>query len=274
MKLSKTNRTIKYILAIVAAFLFLFPLYVIINNSLKPFADVRVSEMWVLARSPSSEGFSKAFKALRQNLINSFILVIPVSLLSVLFGSIIGFIFAKVRFKYSKALFFLVIFGMFIPYQSILIPLVRTLNKVGLYGKLEGLIVTHTIYGLPISSLMFRNYYAKIPDELVEAGMIDGLQLVGVFRQVVVPISLPTMVVVLIWQFTSVWNDFLFAVTLTQKPSIQPVTVALQNLAGTQVIEWNAQMAGALIAAVPTLFVYIFLGKYFIQGLLSGSVKG
>lgn len=274
MKLSKTNRAVKYILAVIAAFLFLFPLYVIINNSLKPFADVRVSEMWVPARSPSSEGFSKAFKALRQNLINSFILVIPVSLLSVLFGSIIGFIFAKVRFKYSKALFFLVIFGMFIPYQSILIPLVRTLNKVGLYGKLEGLIVTHTIYGLPISSLMFRNYYAKIPDELVEAGMIDGLQLVGVFRQVVVPISLPTMVVVLIWQFTSVWNDFLFAVTLTQKPSIQPVTVALQNLAGTQVIEWNAQMAGALIAAVPTLFVYIFLGKYFIQGLLSGSVKG
>ena len=274
MKLSKTNRAVKYILAIIAAFLFIFPLYVIINNSLKPFADVRVSEMWVLARSPSSEGFSKAFKALRQNLINSFILVIPVSLLSVLFGSIIGFIFAKVRFKYSKALFFLVIFGMFIPYQSILIPLVRTLNKVGLYGKLEGLIVTHTIYGLPISSLMFRNYYAKIPDELVEAGMIDGLQLVGVFRQVVVPISLPTMVVVLIWQFTSVWNDFLFAVTLTQNPLIQPVTVALQNLAGTQVIEWNAQMAGALIAAVPTLFVYIFLGKYFIQGLLSGSVKG
>ncbi|MFA7559131.1 MAG: carbohydrate ABC transporter permease, partial [Sphaerochaeta sp.] len=150
----------------------------------------------------------------------------------------------------------------------------RTLNKVGLYGSLKGLIITHTIYGLPISSLMFRNYYAKIPDELVEAGMIDGLQLVGVFRQVVVPISLPTMVVVLIWQFTSVWNDFLFAVTLTQKPSIQPITVALQNLAGTQVIEWNAQMAGALIAAVPTLLVYIFLGKYFIQGLLSGSVKG
>ncbi len=274
MKLSKTNRTIKYILAIIAALLFLFPLYVIINNSLKPFADVRVSEMWVLAKRPSSEGFAKAFKALSQNLINSFILVIPVSLLSVLFGSIIGFIFAKVRFRYSKILFFLIIFGMFIPYQSILIPLVRTLNKVGLYGSLEGLIITHTIYGLPISSLMFRNYYAKIPDELVEAGMIDGLQLVGVFRQVVVPISLPTMVVVLIWQFTSVWNDFLFAVTLTQKSSIQPITVALQNLAGTQVIEWNAQMAGALIAAVPTLLVYIFLGKYFIQGLLSGSVKG
>ncbi|MPN05483.1 L-arabinose transport system permease protein AraQ [bioreactor metagenome] len=104
--------------------------------------------------------------------------------------------------------------------------------------------------------------------------MIDGLRLAGVFQKVVAPVSLPTMVVVLIWQFTSVWNDFLFAVTLTQRPSIQPITVALQNLAGTQVIEWNVQMAGALIAAIPTLFVYIFLGKYFIQGLLSGSVKG
>lgn len=119
-----------------------------------------------------------------------------------------------------------------------------------------------------------ENYYAKLPDELLEAGMIDGLRLAGVFQKVVAPVSLPTMVVVLIWQFTSVWNDFLFAVTLTQRPSIQPITVALQNLAGTQVIEWNVQMAGALIAAIPTLLVYIFLGKYFIQGLLSGSVKG
>lgn len=201
-------------------------------------------------------------------------LVIPVCFFSIVLGSVIGFIFAKVKFRFSNVLFALVVFGMFIPYQSILIPLVRSMNAVHLYGKLSGLIVTHIVYGLPISSLMFRNYYAKIPDELVEAGMIDGLRLWGVFTKIVIPLSLPTIVVVLIWQFTSVWNDFLFAVVLTQRPSIQPITVALQNLAGTQVIEWNVQMAGALIAALPTLFVYIFLGKYFIQGLLSGSVKG
>ncbi|MXI86139.1 ABC transporter permease subunit [Sphaerochaeta halotolerans] len=270
----KSSKILKYTLAYIAVLLFVFPLYVIINNSLKPFADVRISEMWIPAQNLSFEGYAEAFVKLGQNIQNSFMLVIPVSLFSVMFGAIIGFIFAKVKFKYSNTIFALVIFGMFIPYQSILIPLVRTMNTIGLYGHLSGLMVTHVIYGLPISSLMFRNYYAKLPDELLEAGMIDGLRLVGVFRKVVVPISLPTMVVVLIWQFTSVWNDFLFAVVLTQRPSIQPITVALQNLAGTQVIEWNVQMAGALIAAIPTLLVYIFLGKYFIQGLLSGSVKG
>ncbi len=274
MRVRRTNQILKYVLAILAALLFLFPLYIIFNNSLKPFSEVRISEMWIPAKNPSFEGFIEAFSKLIQNIKNSFMLVIPVSLLSMVFGSIIGFVFAKVKFPFAKVLFTLVIFGMFIPYQSILIPLVRSLNRIGLYGSLNGLILTHIVYGLPISSLMFRNYYAKIPDELVEAGMIDGLRLWGVFTNVVIPISLPTMVVVLIWQFTSVWNDFLFAVTLTQRPSIQPITVALQNLAGTQVIEWNVQMAGALIAAIPTLLVYIFLGKYFIQGLLSGSVKG
>lgn len=274
MRMKSSSKVIKYVLAILAVSLFLFPLYVIMNNSLKTFANVRISEMWIPARSLSLEGYAEAFVKLSQNIKNSFILVIPVSLFSVIFGSIIGFIFAKVKFRFSNVIFALVIFGMFIPYQSILIPLVRSMNRIGLYGHLSGLIVTHIIYGLPISSLMFRNYYAKIPDELVEAGMIDGLRLWGVFSRVVVPISIPTMVVVLIWQFTSVWNDFLFAVVLTQRPSIQPITVALQNLAGTQVIEWNVQMAGALIAAIPTLLVYIFLGKFFIQGLLSGSVKG
>ena len=274
MKTGTISKIIKYTLAIFAVLCFLFPLYIVVNNSLKPFSEVRISEMWLPAQNPSLEGFIEAFSKLSQNMKNSFLLVIPVCIFSIVFGSVLGFIFAKVKFRFSNVLFALVVFGMFIPYQSILIPLVRSMNAIQLYGKLSGLIVTHIVYGLPISSLMFRNYYAKIPDELVEAGMIDGLRLWGVFTKIVIPISLPTMVVVLIWQFTSVWNDFLFAVVLTQRPSIQPITVALQNLAGTQVIEWNVQMAGALIAALPTLFVYIFLGKYFIQGLLSGSVKG
>lgn len=267
-------KVMKYIIAVLCALLFLSPLYVVFNTSLKPFSDVRISEMWLLTTNPSMEGFLESFSKLKGNLINSFLLVIPVSFFSVLLGSVNGYVFAKWRFRFSNVMFALIIFGMFIPYQSILIPLVQSLNKMGLYGKLRGLIVTHIIYGLPISTLMFRNYYAKLPDELLEAGMLDGLGIWGVFRMLIVPISAPAMVVVLIWQFTSVWNDFLFAVVITQKPSIQPITVALQNLAGSQVIEWNVQMAGALIAALPTLFIYIFLGKYFIKGLLAGSVKG
>jgi glucose/mannose transport system permease protein len=201
-------------------------------------------------------------------------LVIPVSFFSIFFGSVLGYVFSKWNFKFSNLLFAAIIFGMFIPYQSILIPLVQTLNRIGLYGKLEGLIVTHIIYGLPISTLMFRNYYAKLPDELLEAGVLDGLGIWGVFWRLIVPVSAPATVVVLIWQFTSVWNDFLFAVVITQNPSIQPITVALQNLAGSQVIEWNVQMAGALVAALPTLAIYIVLGRFFIKGLLAGSVKG
>ncbi|MCF7953691.1 MAG: carbohydrate ABC transporter permease [Spirochaetales bacterium] len=268
------SKVIKYILAVVFVLMFLFPMYVLFNTSLKPFSEVRISEMWLLAQSPSLEGFLESFQKLRPNMINSFLLVIPVSFFSIFLGSINGYMFSKWKFKYSNLIFALIIFGMFIPYQSILIPLVQVLNKFGLYGTLRGLILTHIIYGLPISTLMFRNYYAKLPDELLEAGMLDGLGIWGVFRRLIVPVSAPATVVVLIWQFTSVWNDFLFAVAITQKPSIQPITVALQNLAGSQVIEWNVQMAGALIAALPTLFVYIFLGRFFIKGLLAGSVKG
>jgi glucose/mannose transport system permease protein len=178
------------------------------------------------------------------------------------------------------------LFGMFIPYQAILIPLVQFLRSiclsydlatnactVNLYGDLAGLILVHVVYGLPITTLIFRNYYARIPTELLEAGAIDGAGFFGLYRWVILPISAPAYVVVVIWQFTQIWNEFLFGVTLTNVNS-QPITVALQNLSGSQILEWNIQMAGAFLTALPTLLVYILLGKYFIRGLLAGSVKG
>jgi len=265
---------VKYFLAILFLLMFLFPLGMLINTSVKQFSDVRLSQMWVLSKHPTLENFSDAFQKLSPNLLNSFILIIPVCFFSILIGSLNGYFFSKYKFKGSNLLFALIIFGMFIPYQSILIPLVQTLNKTHLYGKMSGLILTHIIYGLPISTLMFRNYYAEIPDELLEAGMLDSLDIWGVYRKLIVPVSIPVIVVVLIWQFTSVWNDFLFAVVITQDPSVQPITVALQNLSGSQIVHWNTLMAGALIASFPTLLVYIFFGKYFVQGLLAGSVKG
>ncbi len=264
----------KYFFAIFFALLFLFPLFVLFNTALKPFSEVKITQMWVLPNSISLEGFQEAFIKLGGNFQNSFILVIPVCILSIILGAICGFVFSKIKFKFSNIFFALIIFGMFIPYQSILIPLVQTLRKMGIYGSLGGLIFTHTVYGLPISTLMFRNYYAEVPDELIEAGIIDGLSVWGAFRRLMVPLSIPSVIVVLIWQFTSVWNDFLFAVIITQDSSIQPITVALQNLAGSQVVEWNIQMAGAIVAALPPLLIYIFFGKYFVKGLMAGSVKG
>ena len=144
---------------------------------------------------------------------------------------------------------------------------------MGLYGSLKGLVLVHVVYGIPITTLIFRNYYAAIPTDLLEAAKVDGAGLLTIYRRVFLPLSLPGFAVVGIWEFTQVWNDFLFAVTVTPNPSAQPVTVAVQNLSGSQIVEWNVQMAGALLAALPTLLVYIFLGRFFIRGLLAGALK-
>jgi glucose/mannose transport system permease protein len=163
---------------------------------------------------------------------------------------------------------------MFIPYQSILIPLVQVLQRMGLYGTIPGLIFVHVVYGIPITTLIFRNYYATVPTEMVEAAKIDGANILGIYRHIMFPISMPGFVVVMIWQFTSIWNDFLFGVIVTSRPAVQPITVALNNLAGSYIVAWNVQMAGALLAALPTMVIYILLGQFFMRGLLAGSLKG
>lgn len=167
----------------------------------------------------------------------------------------------------------LIIFGMFIPYQSILVPLFRFMQSVQLYGGLPGLILVHVVYGLPITTLLFRSFYDEIPKELMDAGSIDGAGFFGIFRYLILPLSGPPFLVVCIWQFTQIWNEFLFAVTLT-RPAAQPITVALANLAGGQAVSWNLPMAGSVLAAIPTTIIYVFLGRYFVRGLLAGALKG
>jgi glucose/mannose transport system permease protein len=165
------------------------------------------------------------------------------------------------------------LFGMFIPYQAILVPLSIFLRDVNLYGGLPGLILIHVVYGLPITTLIFRNFYADIPTELIEAGAIDGAGFFGIYTNVVFPLSIPGFVVVIIWQFTQIWNEFLFGISMTTNEN-QPITVGLSFLAGGEAVKYNLPMAGAIIAALPPLFVYIVAGRYFIRGLLAGSVKG
>ena len=142
------------------------------------------------------------------------------------------------------------------------------------YGSIGGLVLAHVIYGIPITTLIFRNYYTEIPNELVEASKIDGASFGGIYRYILFPLSLPAFLVVIIWQFQSIWNEFLFATVITNKAEVQPITVALNNLAGSYIVEWNVQMAGALLAALPTLLIFIILGRYFMRGLLAGSLKG
>lgn len=272
-----------YILLVLFAAVFLMPVYVLLISSFKTFAEVQdLSRMW----SPPSGFYTESFKAawagipgkglrgLGPNLLNSLYLTIPATLVSSLMGSLNGYILSKWKFRGANIVFPLMLFGMFIPYQSTLIPITQTLSRIGLGGTLWGLIMVHVIYGLPITTLIFRNYYAEVPNDLVEAAGIDGAGILGIYWRVMFPLSLPGFVVVVIWQFTNIWNEFLFAVSILQRPEMQPITVALQNLSGSQIKEWNMVMAGTLISALPTLLIYIILGRFFIRGLLAGSVKG
>ncbi len=276
------TRAIIYLLLTAASIIYLIPVYVLLVTGLKSFTEVNLDTMWNLPAGLSFDSFIRAWVGdplngvlgLSGNFANSLMLVIPATIISAILGSMNGYVLSKWKFRGADTLFTLFLFGMFIPYQSILIPLVQTMQTLGLYGSIPGLILVHVIYGIPITTLIFRNYYAVVPNELLEAGRIDGAGILGIYRHIMFPISLPGFVVVMIWEFTAVWNDFLFAVTITSKPAVQPVTVALNNLAGSFVVEWNVQMAGALMAALPTLLVYIFLGRFFMRGLLAGSVKG
>lgn len=263
-----------YGVLILVAVVYLMPIYVLLVTGLKSFTEVGLSRMWDPPSGLHFDSFEEAFKSLDRNLANSLRMVIPATIISCFVGSINGYVLTKWRFPGSDVLFFFLLFGMFIPYQSILIPLVETLQRIELYGSLNGLVLAHVIYGIPITTLIFRNYYANVPTELVEAAKIDGASIFGIYTRILFPLSLPGFVVVAIWQFTSIWNDFLFAATVTSNPNTQPVMVALNNLAGSYIVEWNVQMAGALIAALPTLLVYIVLGRFFMRGLMAGALRG
>ena len=262
-----------YAALLVAALFYLLPVYLLALTGLKGQSEVTLDHMWTLPQTLGFASFVDAWDALSPNFLNSVKVAVPAAVISSFVGSINGYVLAKWRFRGSETLFTLILFGMFIPYQAILIPLVQLESNFGLYGTIQGLILIHIIYGIPITTLIFRNYYVAIPEELVEAARIDGAGFAGIYRYVLLPLSIPGFVVVLIWQFTSAWNDFLFAATLTSQPN-WPVTVALNNLAGSFSVAWNVQMAGSLIAALPTLLIYVLLGKFFMRGLLAGSLKG
>ena len=308
------SRTAIYALLVAAAVFFLCPVYILLVTSLKSYAEVNLATMWNLPGALSLDSFREAWlgdvakgtQGLSGNFWNSAKLVIPGAIISTLLGSINGYILSKWKFRGSDVTFTLILFGMFIPYQSVLIPLVSLLqvwtrnvagdwvqavlawnvapslewlpplvaNYIPAYGTTGGLVLVHVIYGIPITTLIFRNYFVSVPDELVEAAKIDGAGFFGIYRRIMLPLAIPAFVVVLIWQFTAIWNEFLFAVVLANKAEVQPITVALNNLAGSFIVEWNVQMAGALIAALPTLLIYILLGRYFLRGLMAGALKG
>ncbi|MEZ4669392.1 MAG: carbohydrate ABC transporter permease [Anaerolineae bacterium] len=259
---------------VVALIFYLMPVYVMVMNGLKDATNVSLDTMWNLPDRLSGGGFVEAWNRLSPNLFNSIEMVIPATILSALIGAVNGYVLSKFKFRGSDILFTLMLFGFFIPYQSILLPLVQFLQSIKLYGTIGGLVLVHVVYGIPITTLIFRNFYANVPNELIEAARVDGANMWTIFTRVMLPLSIPAFVVVGIFQFTNIWNDFLFGVNVVQNPAAQPVTIALNNLSGSFSVDWNVVMAGAVVAALPTALIYIFLSRYFIRGLLAGSVKG
>lgn len=267
------GRIILYSFLAVMAVIYLTPIYMTIVTALKPAAEINLETAWNPPSHLYWASFTDAFNRMLPNLRNSVTLTVIGTILSALLGSLNGYVLSKWRFRGANVIFTLMLFGMFIPYQIILIPLFQTLRSMHLYGGLPGLILAHVVYGIPITTLIFRNFYVQIPNEVIESAALDGAGFFGIYRRIVFPLSWLGMVVVIIWQFTQIWNDFLFGVTLTNH-EWQPITVALAYLAGGQAVQWNLPMAGSILAALPPLLIYIIFGRYFISGLLAGSVKG
>jgi len=263
-----------YLVLLAFAAFYAMPFYVMLITGLKPYQDVNVTRMWEFPTGLYLGSFVQAWELVSPNFWNSVMITVPAALISSMIGSVNGYIFAKWRFRGADTLFILFLVGMFLPYQGILIPLVQTLMAVGLYATMPGLILVHCIFGIPITALLFRGYYAGIPNELMDAGKIDGCGFFGLYRWILLPISMPAFAVVLLWQFTSIWNDYLIGLIVLSNPVLAPVNVAVKNIAGSWSVEWNVQMSAALIAALPTVIVYLLLGKLFMRGLLAGALKG
>ena len=273
-----------YALLIIAAIYFLIPFFVMVITSVKTLNDIRTGNLISFPREFTLEAWYKAWdsactgincEGVKGYFLNSVKMVIPAVLISTIIGAINGYVFSKWRFKGSETFFTFLLIGCFIPFQVILLPMSLMLGWMGIAQSIYGLIFVHVVYGLAFTSLFFRNYYVTIPDEIIKAAKIDGSGFFRIFWKIILPVSAPIFVVVIIWQTTQIWNDFLFGVAFSGSQS-QPVTVALNNIVNTStgVKEYNVDMAAALIAGIPTLIVYIVAGKYFLRGLTAGAIKG
>ena len=280
----RVGNLVIYVLLIAFAVYYLMPLFVMVTTSLKTLDDIRGGNLMALPAHISFDAWAKAWGTactgvecggLKRNFMNSVSFVLPAVLISTLIGAFNGYVLTMWRFRGSDVLFTLLLIGCFIPFQVVLLPMAQTLGYLGIANSIAGLIFVHVVYGLAFTTLFFRNFYVNVPVELTKAARIDGAGFFTIFWRIILPLSPPIIVVCVIWQFTQIWNDFLFGVVFSSGER-QPITVALNNLVNTStgVKEYNVDMAAAIIAGLPTLFVYVVAGKYFLRGLTAGAVKG
>ncbi|WP_380056203.1 carbohydrate ABC transporter permease [Falsihalocynthiibacter sp. SS001] len=279
----KITRTFIYLVLLLFALFYLLPFFVMLVNSLKPLPEITGGNMMALPKEWTIEPWLAAWSTaqigveptgLKPYFMNSIMMVVPAVAISTVLGALNGYVLTKWRFRGDTILFGLMLFSCFIPFQIVLIPMATILGKLGLAGSIPGLVLVHVVYGVGFTTLYYRNYYASFPTELVQAAMVDGAGFFRIFWRIMLPVSGPITVVSVIWQFTNIWNDFLFGASFGG--TSQPMTVALNNLvqSSTGVKEYNVHFAGAILAALPTLLVYIVAGRFFVRGLMAGSVKG
>lgn len=281
--LSRRNIMI-YGILLLAAFYYILPLYVMVVTSLKGMPEIRLGnifsppveitfEPWVKAWSQACTGLN--CDGLSRGFWNSVLITVPSVLVSIAVASINGYALANWRFRGSEVFFTILIVGAFIPYQVMLYPMVIILRELGIYGTLLGLIVVHTVFGMPILTLLFRNYFTSLPEELFKAARVDGAGFWGIYFHIMLPMAVPIMVVAMILQVTGIWNDFLFGVVFT-RPDYYPMTVQLNNIVNSVqgVKEYNVNMAATILTGAVPLAVYFFSGRYFVRGIAAGAVKG
>ena len=277
-------RILLWAILILFALFYLAPLYVMIATSLKSVEEIRTGNLLSFPQDPSFAAWAKAWSSacvgvectgIGRFFFNSVKMVIPAVAISTLIGALNGYVLTKWTFKGANIVFALILFGCFIPFQIVLIPMARTLGVLGLASSTPGLILVHVVYGLCFTTLYFRNFYAAFPTDLVKAAKIDGAGFFTIFWRIMLPNSLPILVVTIIWQFTNIWNDFLFGASFAAGGAA-PITVALNNIVNTStgVKEYNVDMASAMMTALPTLLVYVLAGQYFVRGMMAGAVKG
>ena len=277
-------RIVIYGLLLVFATFYLLPLFVMITTSFKTLDEIRSGNMLALPSSPTIAPWLAAWgttcigltcAGIKGFFANSLMMVVPAVLISTFLGALNGYVLTKWRFPGHRIVFGMMLFACFIPFQAVLIPMALVLGTLGLAGSTAGLVLVHVVYGLGFTTLFFRNYYDAFPTELIRSAQIDGASFFRIFQRILLPSSGPIIVVTVIYQFTNIWNDFLFGASFAAGDSA-PMTVALNNLvsSSTGVKEYNVHMAAAMFAALPTLIVYVVAGRYLVRGLMAGAVKG
>ena len=267
-----------YFVLTIMLILFMVPVYGAIVTAFKSQAEVSAGGYWTIPTNFASDNFARVMDPEDGNLglylQNSLLLTIPASIFSIALGTLAGYGLGKYKFKGDGVLFILIVAGMFLPPQIALIPVFRLMNDIGLYDTLWAVIIIHTAFGIPICTLVMRNFFQVVPNALREAALIDGANEYSIFFRIMLPLTLPALAVLATLQFTWIWNDFLWPFILTQRAESRTVMVGILNLTGQYTVDWGGQAAASLIGSLPTLFIFVFFQRYFIRGLTLGAVKG